>query len=127
MPVLVNCPSCKGPLRVTDALLGRKVRCPACQTVFTADAPGDGAGDAPAPTVRFDSWKNLNLELSRDVAPPPPPPEPAAREREREREREPSRPSRGLVGAVEVDPGPQEAPRRPPPPPDDRRDEPRHD
>jgi predicted Zn finger-like uncharacterized protein len=39
MPVRISCPSCNKALRVPDASLGRKVRCPACSTAFTAEAP----------------------------------------------------------------------------------------
>jgi predicted Zn finger-like uncharacterized protein len=34
--VILNCPQCQRPLRVTDELLGRLVKCPACQHTFTA-------------------------------------------------------------------------------------------
>ncbi|MGT5522908.1 zinc finger domain-containing protein, partial [Escherichia coli] len=34
MAILVNCPSCRRKLRVPDALLGKKVKCPTCQTLF---------------------------------------------------------------------------------------------
>jgi predicted Zn finger-like uncharacterized protein len=39
MPVRISCPSCNKALRVPDDSLGRKVRCPACSTAFTAEAP----------------------------------------------------------------------------------------
>lgn len=51
MPTIVACPSCSRQLRVPDELLGKQVKCPSCQTIFTAEAP------EPAP-------------------PPPPPVEP---------------------------------------------------
>jgi predicted Zn finger-like uncharacterized protein len=41
MPEQVECPSCKQKLRVPDNLLGKKVKCPKCATVFDAVvAPG---------------------------------------------------------------------------------------
>jgi len=125
MPVLVNCPSCNGPLRIADSLLGRKVRCPACRTVFDAAAPPPESGGEglPLETQRIDSWKQLDLELARDPAPqppPPPPPSPRSEPAPRESQSNGSRPLRGLVGAVEVDAGPQDPPRRPTP----ARDEP---
>src|SRR5262245_29267241 len=118
MPVLVNCPSCNGPLRVADDLLGRKVRCPSCQTIFEAAEP------PPPPPMRIDeeperidSWKHLDLEMARDReppqptrAPPPPPPPPPplpSRPPPRQdfpppsRQEVPPSPIRGLVGAVE--------------------------
>jgi predicted Zn finger-like uncharacterized protein len=122
MPVLVNCPSCNGPLRVADELLGRKVRCPSCQTIFEAAEPSASrnGGRQDEEVERIDSWKQLDLEMARDrdPAPPPPPPPPAPSPRSSE----PPPPMPGLRGAVEIDAGPQDEPRRPaPPPPDDRR------
>src|SRR5438105_2551775 len=49
MPVIVKCPSCNGPLRVADELLGRKVRCPGCQTIFEASAPPPEPPPPPQP------------------------------------------------------------------------------
>src|SRR5262245_31287127 len=126
MPVLVNCPSCNGPLRIADSLLGRKVRCPACRTVFDATAPPPqrGAEDLAPQTHRIESWKQLDLELARDPAPqpqPPPPPSPRSEPAPRESQSNGPRPVRGLVGAVEVDAGPQDPPRRPSPAPDEPR------
>ena len=71
MPVLVNCPSCNGPLRVTDELMGRKVRCPACQTIFEAAGPSAPRDDdrQDEDVERVDSWKQLDLEMSRDRDP----------------------------------------------------------
>jgi hypothetical protein len=39
MPVQLTCASCGKTLRIPDDRLGRKVRCPACAAVFTAEAP----------------------------------------------------------------------------------------
>jgi len=36
MPEQVQCPSCKQKLRVPDNLLGKKVKCPKCATIFEA-------------------------------------------------------------------------------------------
>src|ERR1700722_3700703 len=36
MPEQVQCPSCKQKLRVPDNLLGKKVKCPKCATIFDA-------------------------------------------------------------------------------------------
>jgi predicted Zn finger-like uncharacterized protein len=106
MPILVSCPQCRGQLRVSDDLIGRKVRCPACQTVLEAAAP---AAPAPAQTpieqVRVEPWQQLDLELASD---PP--------ESQRSGGRRP-------VGAREVDSGPQEPPRRPARERDDEEDD----
>ncbi len=40
MPTDVDCPSCTQKLRVPDDLLGKKVKCPACKTMFSATARG---------------------------------------------------------------------------------------
>jgi predicted Zn finger-like uncharacterized protein len=47
MPVTIACPHCQRQLKVQDANLGRPVRCPACQQVFTAAEP-------PPPPVEED-------------------------------------------------------------------------
>lgn len=36
MAVLIECPSCQRKLRLTDNMVGRQVKCPACSTTFTA-------------------------------------------------------------------------------------------
>ena len=102
MPILVACPTCNGQLRVADDLIGRKVRCPACQAIFDAreqaPAPPPAPMDAPVETVPVDAWRSLNLELG--------PEPPAAADRAKP------------VGAVEIrmDPG-EERPTAPPGPP----------
>lgn len=46
----IHCPSCNRELRVPDELLGKKVKCPACSTTFTASvAPPEEAPPASAP------------------------------------------------------------------------------
>jgi hypothetical protein len=45
MSVPINCPSCRGPLRVPDELFGQRVQCPTCRAIFSAEV------DEP-PTVR---------------------------------------------------------------------------
>jgi hypothetical protein len=47
MPELVTCPSCGCRVQMAEALLGRRVRCIACQAHFTAEA---GAPQPPRPT-----------------------------------------------------------------------------
>lgn len=55
MPVRVQCPRCASKLNVKDELLGRKVKCPKCTTVFAAKEgvgaakPAAVAEDEPAP------------------------------------------------------------------------------
>jgi predicted Zn finger-like uncharacterized protein len=69
MPIIVACPSCSGQLRIADDLIGRRVRCPACNTTFDAtDAPvaSPPAPDVPIETTSVPGWKNLDLELASD-------------------------------------------------------------
>ncbi len=55
MPEQVRCPSCSAALRVPDSLLGRNVKCPKCQTTFTAEgeelAHPKGIVQEPTPAV----------------------------------------------------------------------------
>jgi predicted Zn finger-like uncharacterized protein len=37
MPEIIACPQCGRQLSVQDSLLGQQVKCPACQTTFTAE------------------------------------------------------------------------------------------
>ncbi|MFO0876174.1 MAG: MJ0042-type zinc finger domain-containing protein [Gemmataceae bacterium] len=92
MPIIVTCPSCSGQLRVADDLLGRKVRCPACNATFTSTReaspeapppvkpPAVSPLEAPVETEKVDAWKMLDLELdqagTKPAAPLAPPPEP---------------------------------------------------
>lgn len=72
MAIMVSCPSCTKQLRVPDDLRGKSVRCPSCQTVFTAEGPGAVPPPPPngAPQVAL-----------QQEAPAPPP-----RERDDDRE-----------------------------------------
>lgn len=92
MPIIVGCPNCAGQLRVADGLIGRKVRCPACNTIFDAAEPAappppprdEPAGstpllpklELPVETERVDPWKALNLELTPSEPARPPKEEP---------------------------------------------------
>jgi predicted Zn finger-like uncharacterized protein len=83
MPIIVACPTCNGRLRVSDDLVGRKVRCPACNTTFDANAEEAERPPAPEPaveTVPVPAWRNLNLELADKPAPAPAPAPTPARE-----------------------------------------------
>jgi predicted Zn finger-like uncharacterized protein len=107
MPIIVACPSCGGKLRVGDALLGQKVRCPSCNHVFDSTAEPDQP--TAAPRAPLDLPIDLSLDEQSSSSPP------AA--------------SRGLIGAVEVQrpgdvqpdaaPLPAIPPRQPPPLDDD--------
>src|SRR5437016_2695227 len=60
MPEVIACPSCQRSLRVSDALLGERVKCPSCGTEFTA------ALDTPAPRS---GEINPQGEIVRDESP----------------------------------------------------------
>jgi predicted Zn finger-like uncharacterized protein len=48
MPIQIACPSCTRQLRVPEDLLGKSVRCPSCQSTFTAaGADGDASSEPP--------------------------------------------------------------------------------
>src|SRR5262245_63953093 len=62
MPINVQCPNCNRQLGVPDTLVGKKVKCPSCQTVFTAEQPGAAPAVPPPPPP---------LEEEEPVAPRP--------------------------------------------------------
>jgi predicted Zn finger-like uncharacterized protein len=41
MPEIISCPDCGRKLRVPDDLIGKKVKCPSCNVMFTAAAAGN--------------------------------------------------------------------------------------
>src|SRR5690349_1452968 len=47
MPVLVQCPDCKRQLRVQDALLNKRVKCPQCGSAFLAQVVEEGKKKGP--------------------------------------------------------------------------------
>lgn len=101
MSSIVDCPSCNRKLRVPDELLGKKVKCPTCATVFAASsfAPPTEPPPAPPPTMTppvpaaaaDQPHLNLSLEESdasakqggsqpQPVSPPSPSPRPTDQE-----------------------------------------------
>jgi predicted Zn finger-like uncharacterized protein len=84
--LVTTCPSCNGPLRIPDELVGQRVRCPSCQTIFHAAAPAAPSASESAPDPERPLWKNLQLELDNGD---PIHPEPPSRKPD-------------LIGAVEV-------------------------
>jgi predicted Zn finger-like uncharacterized protein len=69
MPEIVNCPQCARQLRVPDDLLGKKVKCPSCEKIFTAAAKAPTA-KPPVPAVeeeRFEEDARLERRRRRPV------------------------------------------------------------
>ncbi len=52
MSTVVTCPQCRQNLQVPPEMLGKEVRCPACQRIFTAN--GDGARPPVPPPLAPD-------------------------------------------------------------------------
>lgn len=68
MAVPLQCPSCHARLQVAEQLAGRKVKCPACATVFSSSS-------AEAPPLRpsaEEGFKDLPLARDLDVSRPRP-------------------------------------------------------
>jgi predicted Zn finger-like uncharacterized protein len=94
MPNTIHCPSCNRELRVPDELLGKKVKCPACSTTFTASVAGpEAAPPPPAPEAGYEE------EAARRPRPIPRSDEYEAEgaEEDYDRPRQPKRFKRGLV------------------------------
>jgi hypothetical protein len=62
MPQTADCPACRQPLNVPDALLGHAVKCPRCAKTFTAPGGEDDAPPRRPPPV---------LAYADDDPPPP--------------------------------------------------------
>jgi hypothetical protein len=52
MPEIIACPQCKGKLKLPEALLGKKVRCPDCKNTFVAGASAPVAAPPPLPQFK---------------------------------------------------------------------------
>ena len=61
MATNVDCPSCDQKLRVPDDLLGKKVKCPACKTMFKATASGLKETAQPPPVDEQEEAPSKNL------------------------------------------------------------------
>jgi len=66
MPLLIRCTGCNRKFRVQDHLLGKQVKCPKCQTTFTAQVVED-SGTKP---VGSDSSPVLPVSEGAVVAKP---------------------------------------------------------
>jgi predicted Zn finger-like uncharacterized protein len=90
MSTILDCPSCTRKLRVSDDLLGQRVKCPTCGGTFDAAFSNHAAGAAPAsppfqesfpapsPPQREEPFPKVPpLPLPEASFPPPPPLPPA--------------------------------------------------
>ncbi len=57
MPDIISCPQCHRQLRVPEDLLGKRVKCPTCSAVFTAEAYAAAPLPAPAPARDRTDWQ----------------------------------------------------------------------
>jgi hypothetical protein len=67
MPEIIACPQCKGKLKLPEALLGKKVRCPDCKNTFVAGASAPVAAPPPLPQFK----QGVAAPPIRKPAPPP--------------------------------------------------------
>lgn len=76
MPEIISCPHCDRKLRVPDHLLGKKVKCPGCGTMFTGQAAGAEDDVTPKTKPRAAAPREERIEekpraARRSVVPPP--------------------------------------------------------
>ena len=69
MTLIIDCPSCARKLRVPNDLLGLKVKCPSCATMFTAT---DSSIAPPPPVPAPPPPPPLEAESPASSSPPPP-------------------------------------------------------
>jgi dienelactone hydrolase/phage FluMu protein Com len=60
MPITVRCSSCDKKLRVQDSLLGKKVKCPGCNSIIRVEATG-GSKENVQPVRRTDAGKSATV------------------------------------------------------------------
>jgi hypothetical protein len=51
MPARIDCPSCRKPINVADALVGKAIRCPHCQMVIPGAASQSAAAGSASPAA----------------------------------------------------------------------------
>ncbi len=93
MPEVISCPDCERKLRVPDNMLGKKVKCPGCQTIFVAELPGDQEEEEEKPARTRPASQSSALSESIEESPrprrrSPSPEEEEIEERPRRRARE---------------------------------------
>lgn len=75
---VIACPECQKQVRASDDLIGKKIRCKGCSSVFAVEAPGDGAKKRTSGSEKEKPKPPPPLppEMKKPKAPPPPPPPP---------------------------------------------------
>src|SRR5581483_5743396 len=89
MPEQIRCPECDATLRVPDNLIGKAVKCPKCQTTFTAelDAPEERERIVREPTRPEARRQRPALRQQEDEEEELPPEEEEDEDRPRRRRR----------------------------------------
>ncbi|HEY7158855.1 MAG TPA: zinc-ribbon domain-containing protein [Gemmataceae bacterium] len=89
MPEQIRCPECDATLRVPDNLLGKSVKCPKCQTTFTAttEAPDEPERIVKEPIRASSRRPSPPVEEEEDEELPPEDEEEEERPRRRRRRR----------------------------------------
>ena len=76
---VIACPDCGKQVKVTDAHVGKKVKCKECGTVYPVKAPAEAGGKAPPPVSgKAKATQAKAGKATQAKAPPPPDDEPAA-------------------------------------------------
>src|SRR5262249_18427186 len=70
MTNIVACPECQKRLKLDDASLGKRLRCPACQTLFIASGPEDEPPARESPRPRRRSETDQAVQEKRPVGYP---------------------------------------------------------
>ena len=69
---VIACPDCQKQVRATDDLIGKKIRCKGCSSVFAVSAPKESGGPPEKPKTK--APPPLPPEMKKPSPPPPPPP-----------------------------------------------------
>ncbi len=97
MPEVISCPDCERKLRVPDTMLGKKVKCPGCQTIFVANPAEEE--EEPTPPRKSATRSSAVEPTPRRKAPAPPPDD----DEDEDEDERPSRSSRPLSRKITRD------------------------
>lgn len=71
MPTIIKCSTCKRALEVPNELMGKRVKCPACKSIFTPTPPGTSPPEDPSARRQPPSPKSESAIRRQRPAPPP--------------------------------------------------------